>query len=154
MRGITRLWHLIAMATTAGTLLLVPCFAQCSCGGQDCISWQLNCSNCGFTFCGPPPEKPTTTPPLDNCKTSVAMTCSVARNADNQPIVCGNANQAAQCYQRNITTSGYKCSDETLATILVRRVVVANSNEAPITDRRPRAMRWYSVRTRPMDANG
>src|SRR5260370_5151590 len=105
--------RLLALALSAATWITVaPAFAQsdCSCGQTSCVTWVLNCSNCGLTYCGDGAEKTTTTDPLDGCRTSVRLTCSASRDGNGQTIVCGADNKITQCIQRTIQTSGYACS--------------------------------------------
>jgi len=95
---------------------LVSCLLaqqNCACGQTDCLTWTLNCTNCGLTYCpynGQSKENPTVTDPLDNCKLQVTVSCTVIKaNGSNQ--VCAQAGQVVQCYMRSITTAGYRCDN-------------------------------------------
>jgi hypothetical protein len=105
--------QLLTLALIAAAwITVVPTLAQsdCSCGQTNCVSWVLNCSNCGLAYCGDGAEKTTTTDQLDGCRTSIRLTCAVSRDGNGQTIVCGSDNQITQCLQRTIQTSGYPCS--------------------------------------------
>ena|ERR1039457_1530496 len=100
-----------------GVLVVAGSFGQnCACGVTNCISWQLSCSNCGYTFCSTGSgENPTTTDKLDACKGANSFACSNKKGPDNNPIVCAQKGQVTQCTIRNIGTTGYRCSDGVLA---------------------------------------
>ncbi len=104
-----------------GTLLLCSsaivesqqCVLSCPAGTSDCQSFPLACSSCGLKDCGNSAAHYTDS--LDVCKSRVSMPCRVKRDNNNNSIVCGNAVGAQQCYQRTISTTGYRCSDGILA---------------------------------------
>ncbi len=101
----------LVLALTAGCT-----FAQsnCACGAPDCITWTMSCTMCGFTACTN--SGATSTDPLNLCLSNVPLQCSVHKDQNGNNVVCANANQTTQCYQRDLKASGYRCSDTTLQT--------------------------------------
>jgi hypothetical protein len=101
---------------SASTLLGQAC-VNCPDTTQNCTAFTLSCSNCGFSRCSAGgPENSTSTPTLNTCRSSVSLTCRAARDSNNNLIVCGNASTVQQCFQREIVTSGYRCSDGVFTT--------------------------------------
>jgi len=111
MKRFTQLFVLgvVLLITASTTESQTSCTLSCPSGTKDCQSLSLACSSCGLANCGT--VGVLFSDKLDLCKSRVSMTCSVERDSNNRPVVCNNANQVVQCYTRNITTTGYRCSD-------------------------------------------
>jgi hypothetical protein len=97
-------------------LMAGACVAAAAIGFADCVTWTLSCVACGLTVCTGQTDNSLTSSPLDNCQSPTPLTCSLHRDDAGNRVVCGDANQATQCYQRDIKTSGYRCSDGVIET--------------------------------------
>ena len=121
--------QLVLLISTCFTAFGQQCSAGCPPGQTQCLQYILDCTQCGFHVCsnnnnvgystgcasGGSGTSSCVTDTLDNCKAQIGLHCNVAKDNSGNSIVCGSGPQPSQCYQRNISTSGYKCSDGTLA---------------------------------------
>jgi hypothetical protein len=99
-------------------LLLVVAYAFVGANGysSDCISYILSCASCGLAVCDGQKDGTKSSSPLDICLSPAPLSCSLHKDGSGNRVICGDANQVTRCYQRDIKTSGYKCSDGILET--------------------------------------
>lgn len=89
----------------------------CSCGGQNCIIYTMNCQQCALSACPGQTDASQTSDPIDTCQSPTPLACNLYKDSSGNRVVCGNQNQVTQCYQRQISTSGVDCNTGVIYTV-------------------------------------